>query len=224
LQEALRRAGVSDYLYALPGLRDPERGLESYYFLDDRSGRVVAGAFERGRERIGARFDSEDEACRWLHDELVLAADGPRKLTADEEERAKRNADRLVQEVTALVRRAGQAVQASTTVYQLDRGLIVDQFGQESGTYLYPDGTPFQQRSLPPSLLSTTDPSFPNNYHRYEIMRPFRARAGPVAPAFEQPGGGIQFKVEPEFFAERPPLLTVRWLLRAGYLRRVAAD
>lgn len=224
LQEALRRAGVPDDLYALPGIRKAERGLESYYLLEDRSGAFIVAIFERGQEHRGPAFDSEAEACQWLYDEIVFDAPPPHALAPDEEQRAKERAEVTIRDVTALVRHAEQVANATTIPYMLGEGLTVDQFGQESGTYLCPNGTPFEQRSLPPSVLSSRESKFPHNYHRYEIIRRFRVRAGVSAPAFGQPGGGIQFKAESGFFAENPRLLSIMWLLRNGYLRRIASS
>jgi Tuberculosis necrotizing toxin len=223
VQDALRKAGVPDDLYALPGVRDARTESESHYLLERRPGGFVVAIFERGNERFGRRFFAEDEACRWLCEQLVFDEPRPRELTADEEKQARARTETMVSDVTALVRHAEQVANAATTPYMLNAGSTVDQFGQESGTYLYPDGTPYERRSLPPSVLATSDPRFPNNYHRYEVVQPFRARAGVTAPAFGQPGGGIQFRVEPGFFTEAPALLSIRWLLRTGYLRRIAS-
>ncbi|HEX6471196.1 MAG TPA: TNT domain-containing protein [Streptosporangiaceae bacterium] len=223
LQESLRRAGVPDFLYALPGIREPVAALESYFFLGARTGGYVIGIFERGAERIGYRSWAEDEACRRFYDELVFTPPARPPLTADEERAARQRAEEIVKEVTATARGAMPRLGTSSMPFLLGEGVVVDQFGQESGTYLYPDGTPLSERSLPPSVLTTTDPRFPHNYHRYEVARPFRVRAGLVAPAFEQPGGGVQFKAEPTFLPEAPSLLSILWLLRNGYLRRVAA-
>jgi hypothetical protein len=223
LQESLRLAGVPDSLYALPGIREPAPALESYFFLGARTGGYVIGIFERGTERIGYRSWAEDEACRRFYDELVFTPPARPELTADEERAAGERTREIVKEVTATARGAMPRLGTSSMPYLLGEGALVDQFGQESGTYLYPDGTPLPERSLPPSVLTTTDPKFPNNYHRYEVARPFRVRAGLVAPAFEQPGGGVQFKAEPTFLPEAPALLSILWLLRTGYLRRVAA-
>jgi hypothetical protein len=30
-------------------------------------------------------------------------------------------------------------------------------------------------------------------YHRYKVVKKFEVEAGEIAPAFEQPGGGIQY-------------------------------
>jgi hypothetical protein len=224
LQDALRKAGIPDDLYALPGLRAAKRALESHYLVESRPGGFVVAIFERGGERFGRRFFAEDEACRWLYDQLVYEEPPPRELTADEEKQARARTETMLGNVTALVRHAEQVANAGTTPYMLDAGLMVDQFGQESGTYLYPDGTPFERRSLPPSVLATSDPRFPNNYHRYEVIQPFRVRAGVSAPAFEQPGGGVQFRVEPGFFTEAPSLLSIKWLLHTGYLHRITSS
>jgi hypothetical protein len=224
LQEALRRAGVPDSLYALPGIRAAEPGLESYFFVRGPEGGYVIGVFERGAERIGYRSWVEDEVCRRFQDELVFPVPARPPLSPAEEDAVKHRTEAIVKDVSATARGAMARVQTSSMPYPLTEGTVVDQFGQESGTYLYPDGTPFQRRSLPPSLLNTTDPAFPHNYHRYEVSRSFRVRAGLVAPAFEQPGGGVQFKAEATLLPEAPPLLSILWLLRSGYLRRVAVD
>jgi hypothetical protein len=221
LQQAFRDAGVSDDLYALPGIRDVPKWSESHYILENRSDGFIVAIFERGTEIVGPRFRDEDAACRWLYGELVFESPKPRILTRSEEEQVKKSTGAIVREVVELLQHAGRTANVYTIPYMFDKGLVVDQFGEESGTYLYPDGTPYEQRSLPPSVLSGGDYRFPHNYHRYEIVRQFRVKAGITAPAFEQPGGGIQFKAEPEYFSERPALLSITWLLRNGYLRRV---
>ncbi|HEY7486521.1 MAG TPA: TNT domain-containing protein [Streptosporangiaceae bacterium] len=222
LQDALRRGGIPDTLYALPDIHKPRPGLESYYFLGSRSGQYAVGVFERGEERIGRSFTSLDQAARWLYDQLVFPDAPPAKLSASKAVAAKNATKQTVRQVRGAVRPARGAT-ASTTVFTLPQGILVDEFGQESGSYLYPDGTSFKERSLPPSTLSTTDRRFPYNYHRYQIAKEFRVRAGIAAPAFGQPGGGIQFHAEPGLLTEAPDLLTLRWLLRNGYLKRVGS-
>jgi hypothetical protein len=224
LQAGLRRAGIPDALYALPAVHEPKPGLESYYFLaTPKSGQVEVGVFERGERRVGRSFTSDDQACRWMYDELVFPDSPPAKLPAGKAVAAKNATKAAVAQVRELVRPGAKAAPA-TAVATLPKSMLVDQFGQESGSYLYPDGTPFKERSLPPSTLSTTDRAFPYNYHRYQVVREFRVRAGVTAPAFGQPGGGVQFHAEPGLMSQAPELLTLRWLLRNGYLNRVAAD
>lgn len=69
----------------------------------------------------------------------------------------------------------------------LGRGTIIDRYGPpENGFFTAPAGTPFEQRALPNS--STASP-----YYQYEVLRPLPVQSGPAAPAFNQPGGGIQY-------------------------------
>ena len=51
------------------------------------------------------------------------------------------------------------------------------------GKYASRYGTPFGNRSLPPSSIRA------NNYHSYVVHHPFTAIVGPVRPWFEQSGG-----------------------------------
>ncbi|GLY92144.1 TNT domain-containing protein [Actinoallomurus iriomotensis] len=215
LAGALRGAGVPDGLYVLPGA-NAKPGQESYYFVAERSGQFVDGVYERGDERIGARFATEDQAYRWMYDELVFPAPAPVTPSASDEKRDRR----LATEVTTELRQTLHA-DVSSTEYSLRQGLVVDLFGSESGSRLFPEGTPFKRRSQPPSALTTTDRGHPFNYHRYRVTKPFRVRAGTVAPAFGQPGGGIEFALDPGFFTERPALLTIDWLVRNDYLGRL---
>jgi Tuberculosis necrotizing toxin len=144
-----------------------------------------------------------------------------RQLTLHQEQWARGQTAATLQAAMPSIQFATRSPAAPAPLLVLGEGLLLDHLGQESGSYLYPDGTPFQQRSLPPSVLVTLDPRYPNNYHRYQVVRSFTVHGGIVAPAFQQPGGAVQLKVESALLAERPMLATVLWLLRNGYLRRV---
>lgn len=87
----------------------------------------------------------------------------------------------------------------------LTPGMTIDRFGPAFGQYVSPVGTAFEQRGLPQSSLA------PGSYHRYEVVEPIPAWGGKVAPAMEQPGGGVQF-----WFND-----AIVDLVRAGYLREV---
>jgi len=79
---------------------------------------------------------------------------------------------------------------------ELPVGLLIDRFGYESGKFLAPADSPYTQRSLPPRNLDTptTDPTYPNNYHVYKVIKSFVVFSGPVAPHFGQPGQGTQYQ------------------------------
>jgi hypothetical protein len=87
----------------------------------------------------------------------------------------------------------------------LPPGTQVDRYGNPTGQFLSPRGTPIEQRSLPPGAENRP-------YNAYEVARPFEVDAGPVAPAFNQPGGGTQFDTAPS---------TIQDLLNAGNLRPI---
>ena len=78
------------------------------------------------------------------------------------------------------------------------------------GTYAASDGTPFSQRSLPPDAIK------PNNYYKYLVLMPFDAVVGVTAPAFGQPGGGMQYHlIEPDTFNS---------LIQEGYLENITSS
>lgn len=122
----------------------------------------------------------------------------------------------------------GQVV-ADRYEVELQPGTQIDRFGEAHGQFLSPDATPYEQRALPPSNLvprpgtpaAVTD-AHPFNYYRYEVVKPFKVDAGGIAPAFEQPGGGIQFLLDSRHLGDVPGVperLDVAWLVENGYLR-----
>ncbi|WP_432097566.1 TNT domain-containing protein [Streptomyces sp. bgisy100] len=102
----------------------------------------------------------------------------------------------------------------------LHAGTKVDRFGNEAGRFLSPAGTRYGERALPPSSLDTTDPRYPFNYHLYRVTRDLTVCAGPIAPAFEQPGNGTQY-VTSSNFCPTVTGHTVGELVRNGTLARI---
>ena len=65
---------------------------------------------------------------------------------------------------------------------------IYDRFGADNGTYLAPENTPFEQRSIP---SAKNDMSI---YNRYKVVKPIpNVEIGVAAPWFGYPGGGYQY-------------------------------
>ncbi|KAL8283482.1 hypothetical protein RQP46_005585 [Phenoliferia psychrophenolica] len=95
-------------------------------------------------------------------------------------------------------------------------GTRVDRFGYEGGRYVSPAGTPYVQRALPPQNLDTPtgDPRYPYNYRVYEVQKAIVVLAGPIAPWFGQPGGGVQYMT----------YSNISRLLRGGYLRQLNVE
>jgi len=84
-------------------------------------------------------------------------------------------------------------------------GTLLDRYGGDSGNFLAPAGTPFEQRSLP-EFFESTQP-----FSVFEVLEEFEVEAGVAAPWFGQPGGGVQYRTA----------APVSELIERGYLRRV---
>ncbi|MUL41046.1 DUF4237 domain-containing protein [Streptomonospora sp. PA3] len=99
-------------------------------------------------------------------------------------------------------------------------GAMVDRFGSPFGSFLAPAGTPFSERALPPDSLNTWPGGPEHNYRCYRVAESFTARVGPIAPAFEQPGGGLQILLEPGLVEEADGLdeLGADSMVEWGYL------
>lgn len=111
----------------------------------------------------------------------------------------------------------GRVIRARST---LKAGSLADRFGSPYGAFLAPGGTSFGARALPPDSLNTRadDPAHLCNYHLYRVSRAFDVDAGPIAPAFQQPGGGLQYLLMSAYVPQAPTPLNVRWLVDNGYL------
>ncbi|MGE2724402.1 glycohydrolase toxin TNT-related protein [Mycolicibacterium pulveris] len=98
---------------------------------------------------------------------------------------------------------------------ELPPGTVLDRFGHPGGAWLSADGTPFAERALPPD--SATKP-----YHQYVVNDPTKLPTGyhieqsKVAPWFNQPGGGIQYRIIGPDGRDAP----VQHLLDSQYLKK----
>ncbi|TLH70669.1 DUF4237 domain-containing protein [Mycolicibacterium cosmeticum] len=97
---------------------------------------------------------------------------------------------------------------------ELPQGTALDRFGYPGGEWLSPEGTPFAERALPPG--SATKP-----YFEYVVADPgklppgWRIEQSSVAPWFNQPGGGVQYRI----IAPEGIDASVTELLESGYLK-----
>lgn len=81
----------------------------------------------------------------------------------------------------------------------------IDRYGRETGYFVAPAGTPFEQRSLDPYASQT-------EYHRYEVLKPIEGvKSGEIAPWFDEPGGGKQHILND----------SIEDLCDKGYLKRI---
>ncbi|ORB60166.1 hypothetical protein BST43_03650 [Mycobacteroides saopaulense] len=99
---------------------------------------------------------------------------------------------------------------------QLPKGTILGRFGYPGGEWLAPEGTPFAKLSLPPD--SAIKP-----YFEYAVSDPtklppgWRIEQSQVAPWFNQPGMGPQYRV----IAPPGQEASVDALARYGFLERI---
>ena len=86
----------------------------------------------------------------------------------------------------------------------LTKGTRIDRYGYDNGTFTSPYGLPYESRSLAPGTEYKP-------YSVFEVIEPFEVKSGYIAPWFDQPGGGIQYKMEQ----------SIEQLLKEGKIRRV---
>ncbi|MDR0308697.1 MAG: TNT domain-containing protein [Coriobacteriales bacterium] len=92
----------------------------------------------------------------------------------------------------------------TSTKTTLQPGTKIDRYGDESGSFAAPQGTPYEQRSLPPG-------SEDNLYNTYEVVKPMDVYSGETASWFDQPGGGTQYKLS----------MSIEELKELGYIRPI---
>lgn len=85
-------------------------------------------------------------------------------------------------------------------------GQVIDRYSTDTGlndrgSFFAPADTPYGARSLPYDEARM-------QYTRYRVLKPLEAQGGPAAPAFGEPGGGLQY-LTPRSTAD---------LIRQGYL------
>ncbi len=93
----------------------------------------------------------------------------------------------------------------------------------KGGQFLSPAGTPYALRALPPTNLDTYSASAPYNYYLYQVQKAFSVLAGPAAPWFGQPGGGIQDYLADTTGPGLPPDPGIANLVQQGYVRQLPA-
>ena len=96
------------------------------------------------------------------------------------------------------------AVEGTESPTQLKPGEVLDRYGPDEGQFLCPSGTSYPERSVPADRLA-------GEYHQYKVVRPFAAKEAKIAPAFGEPGGGIQFRTNQ----------SVHQLIADGYLEEL---
>ncbi|WP_273449545.1 glycohydrolase toxin TNT-related protein [Streptococcus ferus] len=68
----------------------------------------------------------------------------------------------------------------------LESGVRIDRYGSDYGSFVSPEGVPYNQRAVAPG----TDLK---PYSVFEVVKPIKVKAGVVTPWFNEPGGGTQY-------------------------------
>lgn len=91
----------------------------------------------------------------------------------------------------------------------------------KGGQFVSPAGTLYRDRALPPTNLDTYSASAPFNYYLYQVQKAFSVMAGPIAPWFGQPGGGIQDYLADTTGAGLPASPGIANLVQQGYVKEM---
>lgn len=84
----------------------------------------------------------------------------------------------------------------------LEPGTRLDRYGNNSGNFVAPQGTPYSQRSLFPTSEHLS-------YKVFEVVKPINnVLSGRAVPWFNEIGGGIQYKLP----------LSIQELIDSGYI------
>ncbi len=102
---------------------------------------------------------------------------------------------------------------------KLRPGEQIDRYGGNNGTFFGDEGTTIPERAMAPN-------SDFSKYNKYVVAREMPVRKGKIAPWFDQPGGGIQYQIDPGFVSSiksklRPKEDFIDGLVRMGYLDRI---
>jgi hypothetical protein len=111
----------------------------------------------------------------------------------------------------------GQPIHATMT---LRSGQLIDRYGSEFGGFLAPVASLYSQRALPPQSLDNAAMPGGCNYSLYKVVRDFAVDGGPIAPAFGQPGNGLQYRLIGALVPGAPAQLNVRWLIDNRFVAR----
>ena len=102
---------------------------------------------------------------------------------------------------------------------KLRPGEQIDRYGGNNGTFFGDEGTSIPERAMAPN-------SDFSKYNKYVVAREMPVRKGKIAPWFDQPGGGIQYQIDPGFVETIRAKLKLGetfkdGLVRMGYLKRI---
>ena len=159
----------------------PEAPSHVWVIFPSAGGAVVVGGMDRGAFTAYARFDDAEVAGRAVAQ--LLARRPPPPLPRDLAV-ARRAAAKVAADLDAAEGAAGGAL-------VMPVGTPLDHIGSDSGHWLYLLGTPFGQRSLPP-----TDLTHDRTGYLLEGRPPSGCGVQRLPAWFGQPGGGWALRLD----------------------------
>lgn len=140
-----------------------------------------------------------------------------RQQRALEEAQQRRRAETFMKELEANVKQKllvgntrqyppnNGAIEGTEKMITLKKNVLIDRYGENSGSYTSPIGTPLEQRSLAPW-------SDKDIYKTFKVIKPIRGvEKSVIAPYFNQKGMGIQFRLPAQ----------VSELITSGHLKQI---
>lgn len=198
VRQNLRERGIDDAAVRLP--EDDGIAWEGALVVgSDASGRWTLDTVDYGRARQLLTRASAGEIVTALYQYALSPMPAPLDLPEPERDRM------LAWAAPHILELAAQ--NARDLLIELPAGLLVDRIGALDGIFLYPTGTSFEARSLPPSALSQP-------LQKFLTTGSFQVRATVTPPWFGREGGGVRFAIE-------DPSMGVRDLAREGQLRQI---
>lgn len=187
LRAALDGAGVPRAAVVLPG-EPPAPTFEGTLEVVRYSpSHYAVRISDYGQHHLLGEYRSERQACLALWQYLTQPLPGPVRTTQAELAARAQGAQRSYGDLYARLRNVGRG----GILTNLAVGVPYDRFGGPDGLYFFAWGTPWEQRSLPPTANAAGA-----RFVTFVALRPVEIQAEIVEPWFGQPGGGIRFHVE----------------------------
>jgi len=204
LRQGLDGAGFPRSAVRLPG--DPEEGFEGRLEVVRYGARHYGLRIsDYGQHALLGEFYTEREACDAAWHYLHTPLPAPIAVTAADLQARLAQARQHIAELSRRVAAAGPG----GMVTNLATGLPYDRLGGLDGLYFHLWNTPWEQRSLPDTAWA------PGAVQVVFVAARAVEVQAELAPAwFDQPGGGLRFRVQ-------PPARGVRDLLQSGVLAPV---
>ncbi len=205
LRQALTQAGFPPGGVHLPG-DDTDAFEGALAVVRHSSSHYSLQITDYGQHEFLAEYPYESYACRAVWDYLHQPLPAPTQITSAELTQRANAAAPAYRDLHERLVKAGPG----GLVTNLATGVPFDRVGTLDGLYFFAFDTPWETRSLPQSASGP-------GAQQLVLMasRPIEVQAQIVEPWFDQPGGGLRFRVE------NAPRQGLRDLVRAGVLVQV---